>query len=429
MEIYVVQEGDSIDSIAERFGITVDKLASDNGFVYPYNLVIGQTIVIAYPKQSHIVQECDTLQSIANAYSVSQMQILRNNPFISDRGYLIPGETLVISYNTSRSITVNGFTYPYIRRETLIRILPNLTYLTIFNYSITVAGEIIEYYDDRDVINTAKEYGVIPLLMLSTISPQGESNVEIEYDVLLNEEYQDRSISRFVNIMKQKGYLGINVVFNFLNENNQSLYLNFVQKISEQLQQEGLLFFATINYSIQERNNSISVEEIDYSKFSMYANGLIFLKFVWGTNYGPPSPVSNINNIRAIIDYATSIVSEDKIAIGNPILGYDWQLPYVPNRSFATSMSIDSALSLAYETGAIIQFDGNSQTPYFYYNQIYFGAPVQHIVWFIDARSINALDDVIQEYSLNGSGIWNIMNYYPQLWTTLNTKFDTVKLI
>jgi spore germination protein len=429
MELYVVQQGDSIDTIAERFGITVDKLAYDNGLVYPYNLVIGQTIVIAYPKQSHIVQEGDTLQSIANAYSVSQMQILRNNPYISDRGYLIPGETLVISYNTSRSITVNGFTYPYIRRETLIRILPNLTYLTIFNYSITKTGEIIEYYDDSDVVNTAKEYGVIPLLMLTTLSPQGEPNIEVAYDVLLNEEYQDRSINQFTNIMKQKGYLGLNMVINYLNENSQSLYLNFVQKISERLQQEGLLFFATINYSIQERDNKISVEEVDYSKLSMYVNGLIFLKFVWGTNYGPPSPVSNINNIRAIIDYATSIVSEDKIAVGKPILGYDWQLPYVPNRSFATSMSIDSALSLAYETGAIIQFDEDSQTPYFYYNQIYFGAPVQHIVWFIDARSIDALDNVILEYSLNGSGIWNIMNYYPQLWTILNTKFDTVKLI
>jgi spore germination protein len=429
MEIYVVQQGDNIYAIAERFGISVDKLGYDNGLVYPYNLVIGQTIVIAYPKQSHIVQEGDTLQSIANSYSVSLMQILRNNPFISDRGYLIPGEMLVISYNTSRSITINGFTYPYIRREALIRILPNLTYLTIFNYAITEGGEIIEYHDDSDVINTAKEYGVVPLLMLTTLSPQGEPNIEIAYDVLLNEEFQDRSINQFINIMKQKGYHGLNIVFNYLNENNQSLYLNFVQKISERLQQEELLLFTTINYDSQERDNSISVEEVDYSKFSIYANGLIFLKFVWGTNFGPPSPVSNINNIRAIIDYATSIVTEDKIVIGKPILGYDWQLPYVPNRTYAASMSIDSALSLAYETGAIIQFDENSQTPYFYYNQIYFGAPVQHIVWFIDARSINALDNVIQEYALNGSGIWNIMIYNPQLWTTINAKFDTVKFI
>jgi spore germination protein len=429
MEIYVVQQGDSINTIAERFSISADKLAYDNGLAYPYNLVIGQALVIAYPKQSHIVHEGDTLESIANTYNVSQMQILRNNSFISDRGYLVPGEALVISYNTIRSITVNGFTYPYIKSETLIKLLPNLTYLTVFNYTITEGGKINEYYDDTRVVKTAIEYGVIPLLMVTTLSSQGQPNIEIAYDVLLNEEYQNRSINQFINIMKQKGYQGLNIVFNYLNKNNQSLYLDFAQRISERLQQEGLLLFITINYSIQEENNSISVEEIDYLNLSMYANGLIFLKFVWGTNFGPPSPISNINNIRAIINYATSTVPADKIIIGKPILGYDWQLPYEPDRSYAASMSIDSAFELAYQTGAIIQFDEDSQTPYFYYNQIYFGAPIQHIVWFIDARSINALDIVLQEYALDGSGIWNIMIYYPQLWTVINTQFDTIKFI
>ncbi|MBP1755369.1 MAG: hypothetical protein H6Q59_1767 [Firmicutes bacterium] len=429
MEIYVVQQGDTIHTVAEKFNIAVDKLVYDNGLVYPYNLVIGQAIIIAYPKQTHIVHEGETLQSIANTYGVSEMQILRNNSFISDRGTLILGETLVISYNTIMSISTNGFIYPYVRKETLLKILPNLTYLTIFNYTISERGEVKEYYDDSSVVNTAKEYGVIPLLLASTLSPQGEPNIKIAYDILLSEEYQDRSINQFVDIMKQKGYLGMNIVLNFLDKSNQSLYLNFVRRISEHLQQEGLMFFITNNYATQESNGSISIEDIDYSKFSPYVNGLIFIKFVWSTNLGPPSPVSNIENIRAVIDYATSLVSSDKIVVGNPVIGYDWQLPYVPNWSNVSSMSIDSALYLAKETGVIIQFDEVSKTPYFYYNQIYFGAPVEHIVWFIDVRSIEELSDVILEYALNGSGIWNTMIYYPQVWTTMNARFDTVKLI
>lgn len=75
MEIYVVQQGDDINSIAERYGFAVDKLIQDNGLVYPYNLVIGQTLVIALPKQTHIVQQGDTLQSIADSYSITIMQL------------------------------------------------------------------------------------------------------------------------------------------------------------------------------------------------------------------------------------------------------------------------------------------------------------------------------------------------------------------
>ena len=42
MDIYVVQEGDNIYTISEKYGVSVDKIIHDNGLEYPYNLVIGR---------------------------------------------------------------------------------------------------------------------------------------------------------------------------------------------------------------------------------------------------------------------------------------------------------------------------------------------------------------------------------------------------
>lgn len=420
MDIYVVQQDDSIYSIAEKYGVTVEKIAQDNGLNYPYNLVIGQSIIITYPKESYIVQQGDTLISIANDFNVPLMQLLRNNPFLSDQDYLYPGETLVISYDTIKSITSHGFAYPFIRREILIQSLPNLTYLSIFNYSATEEGRIITYQDDTEIIKTSKEYGVIPLLMLTTLSYQGIPNIETSYTILTNVEYQERIINEFISIIKSKGYQGVNVVFNYLNEDNQLLYQKFTERIANYMIKEGFLFFITINYH-EEKNL------IDYSKLGIYVDGMIFLRFKWGTDYGPPEPVSNINSVNAIIDYVTKFVSPDKIVVGIPYIGYDWQLPYVPNKSSANSISVNFVYSLAYDAGTIIQFDDISQTPYFYYNQYSFGSPIQHIVWFIDARSLNSLYNLIIDKDLNGTGIWNVMTYNPQLWTMINSKFDTIK--
>jgi spore germination protein len=429
MDIYIVKQGDSINSIAESYGVAVERLARDNGLEEPYNLVIGQAIVIAFPKQSHTVQQGDTLQSIADTYGVTPVQILRNNPHISDREFLYPGEILVISYNTRRSITTNGYAYPYIRRETLLRTLPSLTYLSIFNYTATGSGEIITYQEDAEIIRTTKAYGVVPLLMLATMTPQGVYDTEAAYKILLNEEYQDRNINEFLNIMKNKGYQGVNLVFYYLEEGNQSLYQRFVQKVASRLQAEGFLFFVTINYSVQRINNTASFEHVDYSELGAYLDGMIFLRFVWGTDYGPPAPVSDISDIRIIIDYVISDVPANKICIGKQLLGYDWQLPYTPGRSSAVSLTLRSVLELAYEVGAAIQFDEVSQTPYFYYNQSVLGDSYQHIVWFIDPRSLYAMNEFIIEYGLKGSGIWNIMIYHQQLWTVINAEFDVVKLI
>jgi spore germination protein len=92
-------------------------------------------------------------------------------------------------------------------------------------------------------------------------------------------------------------------------------------------------------------------------------------------------------------------------------------------------MTLNSALSLAIDTESKIQFDELSQTPYFNY-QLPAGITIEnHEVWGIDARSINAIDDLIVDYDLIGSGIWNIMNYYQQLWTLTNSRFNILKLI
>lgn len=423
MEIYVVQTGDTINSIAERFGLNVERLMYDNNIKSPDQLVQGQALVIAYPKQSHIVQQGDTLQDIADTYNVSTMQLLRNNPFLSDREYLYPGESLVISYNTVRNITTNGYTFPFVNHDTLIKTLPSLTYLSIFNYRILENLDVFTFYDDSEIIQLSKEYDVIPLLLISILTLQGEPDIETAYKILLSEDNQFQVIENMIVIMKDKAYKGLNIVFNILNSSNQSLIRDFVIRVSERLRQENLLFFISINYSDNQIN-----ENINYSQFSMYVDDMIFIQLKWGRNEGPPRPVSNINTIKSFINQVLTNISPEELSIGKSVIGYDWQLPYVPQESSISALGLNSAYELAFDSNSIIQFDENSQTPYFTYYEKELSFPSMHIVWFIDARSINALLEYIKETGIHGSGIWNIMEYNPQFLLLFNSQFDLIKI-
>ncbi len=430
MEIYIVQKGDTINSIAEKFGADVLRLIQDNGLEYPYNISPGQTIVITHPKVTHTVQAGDTLQGISELYQVDLMQILRNNPFLSEREYIYPDEVLVIRYDTSRSLTIMGFAFPFISDTALAKSLPNLTYLSVYNYVVTEKGAINSYSDDIQIIQLSKAYGVIPLLTLTSLTLQGVPNIDIAYSVLMNDEYIDNMINDIFNILAAKGYYGINFIFNYVNEINQSLFLHTVRKISSRLMQSDYLFFLSFNYSEKIVDNVITFEKIDYSAFSQYVSSMTFLKFIWGTNYGPPAPVSNMKNIREIINYAFETgVPPDKVSIGQPLLGYDWKLPYIPKQSVATALSITSALDFAYVFASIIEFDDESQTPFFNYSEMSSNITTEHVIWFIDARSIDALNDLIIETGVSGCGIWNVMVYNPQVYTVINSQFDIVKLI
>jgi spore germination protein len=428
MDIHVVQFGETIDTIAEQYGVSAQKIISDNELINPYRLVIGQTIVITYPEKTYTVQEGDTLISIADSNGISVIQLLRNNSFLSERTYIYPGETLVISYNnTKRKVTTSGFAYPYINKSLLVKTLPYLTYLSIFNYTITSTGELITYYDDLEIIQIAKDYGVAPLMLVTTLTAKGEPNIEAAYDILINEELQEQYIYTILGLVKSKGYYGVNLSFQYLNTSNQDQYINLFNKASEIANLAGIPLFITINPNKTFVGNELVYERVDLTRVNQDANSIAFVSFNWAYNYGPPIPIASINDIKDLIDYVLNYVRPETVNVGIPIFGYDWELPYVPGFTKASALSLNSIINLAVNIGAVIEFDEISQTPYIRYIESANG--IQHIIWFIDARSINSLMNLVVDSGLQGTGIWNIMYYYAQMWLIINSQYEIESIL
>jgi LysM repeat protein len=101
---YVVQSGDTLFSIAQRFGTTVDAIALANGIVNPAFISAGQTLVIpgAVAGQTvttggttYVVEAGDTLTSIAATFGKTTWDIVVANN-LSDPQTIFVGQTLII---------------------------------------------------------------------------------------------------------------------------------------------------------------------------------------------------------------------------------------------------------------------------------------------------------------------------------------------
>jgi spore germination protein len=298
-----------------------------------------------------------------------------------------------------------------------------LTYLSIFGYRIIENGEI-EEIEDTKLIQTAKSYGVAPVMVLSTLSTGGIDNIEATYHLLNNEDLMDKLIDNLLIKLKKKGYYGVNVTYQLLNNATLSAFENFNTRAYTRLKNEGFAYFITISPNAVFTADRISFEKVDYTKILQEVDGAVVLNYSWGTFLGPPAPLASISKINEFLDYLIPQTIPGKLVIGMPLIAYDWELPYNIGLSKANSLTLDGAVNLAGYVGATIQFDDVSQTPYFTYNESVIGIAREHIVWFIDARSIDAILKVILERGLNGSGIWNIMNYYPQIWLVINTQYE-----
>ncbi|NLG68782.1 MAG: LysM peptidoglycan-binding domain-containing protein [Firmicutes bacterium] len=111
---YVVQTGDTLYLIGLRYGISWQAILAANPGLDPYNLIPGQSIVIpsgsAPPGGStYVVQPGDTLWLIAQRYGLSLDALMAANPGI-DAWWLMPGQVLVLPSGTrpgqGRSYTV-----------------------------------------------------------------------------------------------------------------------------------------------------------------------------------------------------------------------------------------------------------------------------------------------------------------------------------
>lgn len=428
MIIHVVQPGETIYDIAANYNVSVIRLTEENGVTNPENLVVGQTIVIAYPEQVYIAREGDSLESIARQFGVTRMQLLRNNPLLSDRNFIYQGESIIISYETQGSVSINAYAYPFIDRSILRKTLPFLTYLTIFNYRTISGGEIVGG-DDTEIIQIAKDYGVAPLMSLSTLTYQGKSDIEVVNSILYNEEVLELHINTILNILRERGYYGLNISVVNLNQQNRPAYENFITKLSSRLKAEGLILFVTITPRAIVTPTEITFENVDYTVLGQEADFLQILSYGWGSSVGPPSATTPAFLTNILLENAITMVPPEKLYSGISVIGYNFQSPYVIGISRANALTTDAAIELALLTGSTILFEERSQAPYYEYYISTAGTQVRHIVWFSDARTIDSLMKFIPEFGIQGTGIWNIMSYFDQMWLVINSQYGINKVL
>lgn len=148
---YTVKNGDTLSSIANKFGVSVSQLTQWNGLSNPNLIYVGQSLIVS-PNQNkqtyttYVVKSGDTLSSIANRYNTTYQTIARNNN-ISYPYVIYPGQRLNIGSSS------NSRTYIIKQGDTLSGIANKLgvstSYLqsknNISNINLIYPGSVLYY--------------------------------------------------------------------------------------------------------------------------------------------------------------------------------------------------------------------------------------------------------------------------------------------
>ncbi|KPU43832.1 spore germination protein YaaH [Oxobacter pfennigii] len=426
MVIHVVKPGENIYSIARSYGVLPSKIIADNELSNPDQLVVGQTIVILEGERTHRVAPGQSIYSIARMYGVTSEDILAANPSITSPESIDAGQIINIPQRTKKlgTLEVNGYALPNIDMEVLNKTLPNLTYLSIFSYEVNPDGSL-RTVNDEPLIQAARDAGVAPIMVITNIEQGGGFNSDVARAIFNSEQVQETLLQNVINTLRTKNYHGLDIDFEYIYPEDREKYNNFLRKAVERLRPLGYTITSALAPKNAADQPGLLYEAHDYPVHGELLDHVILMTYEWGHTYGPPMAVAPLDQVRRVLDYAVTAIPSQKILMGIPNYGYDWKLPYAEGTA-ASAISNPEAVNRAREAGAAIQFDQKAMTPFFNYR----GADgSNHVVWFEDARSIEAKLRLANEFKTGGVSYWTINRFFPQNWLVLNSLFDVRKVI
>ncbi len=375
MLIYVVIPGDTVDSIAAAYGISPQSIIYNNQLVYPYQLAIGQALLLTVnPNQS------------------------------IDR----------------KTVVTNGYAYPFISPDVLNQTLPYLSQLSVFSYGFTAEGVLIPpLEDDTPLIQAALSFGTAPILTLTPFGEDGMFNNYLISRITNDLEAQNILIENIASKVIEKGYQGVDIDFEFILEEDKYVFAEFVANVRARINQLGYPVSVALAPKTSDDQPGLLYGGKDYALLGEAADFVLLMTYEWGYTYGPPLPVAPLPNVRQVVEYALTRIPAAKINLGIPNYGYDWPLPYERGVTAATTIGNMQAVQIAIENDAVIQYDEAAQSPFFTYER----DGISHIVWFEDVRSMNAKFGLVEEFNLNGMGYWQIMKLFRANWLLLADRF------
>lgn len=471
MQIHVVQPGDSLWAIAQRYGANMNQITTANGLDNPNVLVIGQALVIPSPYQTYVVQRGDTLVAIANRYGVSVQAIAEanqiTNPSVIYIGQILtipilfhtvkPGEALwqiARNYGTTveaiaklNSITNPSVIYPGLvlklpeRKRPIIEINSYITntgeagqqeisslgryftFLTPFTYSIKEDGTITTM-NDEGLIAAAKGKHVAPLLVLTNFSGR-KFNSDLAATILRNPSLQETLITNLLQTIHSKGYTGVNFDFEYVYPEDRENYNAFLRRVVARFRPEGLSVSTALAPKIKPDQIGLLYEAHDYPAHGEIVDFVVLMTYEWGWAGGSPWAIAPINEMQRVLDYAVTVIPRQKIMMGYPLYGRDWKIPWVQG-TYARTVSPKEAVNLAAKYGVAIQYNYTYQSPFFRYTD---ENGQQHEVWFEDARSAQAKFDLVKKYGLRGVSYWVLGSPFPENWLVQEWNYRTKKII
>ncbi len=364
----------------------------------------------------HVVQSGDTLWLISLTYGVSVDEIKELNNlttdmiFVGQKLLIVEGTTVVEEKDELKDLIILGYYTKYWSTDlgSYNSLTTHHEYLNTIatasvdvNYDGSITGfiphEALDFSNDNDVFTYA--------------TFQNHFDPDLTRAIFTNSSLQEKVISNMVSFVKEHGYKGANLNFENMHASDRSLFNYFVEKMTEAFHQEGYPVMVSVpaktcdcatwawsgTFDFEFLGNS----NVDYIQLMSYDQ-----HGAWSS----PGPIAGYDWMQVVLNYATTHIASEKILLGLPGYGYDWNTSKNSGHRALTLKQIDQLIATH---NPEIKWNTKEQTPYFHYVD---ANGEHHTVYFDNFESLSAKTSLVYDFNLAGVSMWRMGQENDMFW-------------
>lgn len=246
------------------------------------------------------------------------------------------------------------------------------------------------------------------------------------FRILTDIEIQEKFINDVLAVIERKGYMGLTFDTPYIYPAYREQYVTFVSILTKRLRERDLIVFDGLSPTSFELVTGVIYSEKEIFDISTFVDGTVILTYELARIQGVPTASIDFNSKEELLQSTLlPVLAPEDIQLGISTIGYRWELPFVAGVSVGNAISNTGAVQVARDFNIEVQYDYVAEVAYFVYEE----AGREFLVLYMDARSMEAYLQLAHRNNINGIAIWNIMEYFYDLWLLINGQFDVVKVI
>ncbi|HSN17972.1 MAG TPA: glycosyl hydrolase family 18 protein [Gammaproteobacteria bacterium] len=221
--------------------------------------------------------------------------------------------------------------------------------------------------------------------------------------------HRGNTIGNLVALAKAEHITGINIDFEGIYPSDRTAYSEFVANLAVQLHAANSLLMLSVPAKSSDNPSDDWTWPYDYPVIGKSADFIQVMTYDEHVPGQGPGPVAGIDWMQASLIYAVSQIQHDKVLLGLPAYGYDFDVTH------NTGVQVDwkDTDALIASTGAVPSWQATTESEHFDYTA---SDGSMHQVWYETPQGIRDKSHLAVELNLAGVSVWALGFENMQFW-------------